>query len=124
MQVEIEENIVLTKAEAYAIRIIKLYRYLQKEKDESIMSKQLLRCGTSVGANLTESNDAISHAEFIAKTQIALKECSESLYWLKLLVSTEYVTQVQYESIASDGKDIQRLLIAILKSAKTKPRDW
>ncbi|MBR4336930.1 MAG: four helix bundle protein [Bacteroidaceae bacterium] len=121
---ENEDNIVLSKAEAYAIRIIKLYRYLQKEKNEKIMSNQLLRCGTSVGANLTESNDSISHAEFIAKTQIALKECSESLYWLKLLVSTEYITQIQYESIFSDGKDIQRLLIAILKSAKTNPRNW
>ena len=119
-----EGNIVLIKAEAYAIRIIRLYRYLQKEKEEQIMSKQLLRCGTSVGANLTESNDSFSHAEFIAKTQIALKECSESLYWLKLLFSTEYITQLQYESIASDGQDIQRLLIAILKSAKSKPRDW
>ena len=118
------ENIVLTKTEAYAIRIIKLYRYLQIEKKEKIMSKQLLRCGTSVGANLTESNDAISHAEFISKTQIALKECSESLYWLKLLVSTDYLTQEQYEAIATDGKDIQHLLIAILKSAKSNPHDW
>lgn len=113
-----EENTVLTKAEDFAIRIINLYRYLRKEKDEMVMSKQLLRCGTSIGANLTESMDSISRAEFISKTQIALKECSETLYWLKLLVSTEFITPVQYDSMSSDGRDIQRLLIAILKSTK------
>ena len=82
------------------------------------MSKQLLRSGTSIGANLTESMDSISRAEFIAKTQIALKECSETLYWLRLLVATNYLNQTQYNSISSDGKDIQYLLIAILKSTK------
>jgi len=115
-----EENVVLVMAEAYAIRVINLYRYLQTEKNEMVMSKQLLRCGTSIGANLTESSDAISHAEFVSKAQIALKECSESLYWLRLLVKTDYITQVQYDSIASDGMDIQHLLIAILKTAKEK----
>jgi four helix bundle protein len=112
------ENVVLAKAEAYAIRIVNLYKYLCKEKNETVMSKQLLRCGTSIGANLTESMDSISRAEFIAKTQIALKECSETLYWLHLLVSTTYITQVQYDSMNTDGRDIQRLLIAILKSTK------
>ena len=115
---EKDENVVLAKAEAYAIRIVNLYKYLCKEKNETVMSKQLLRCGTSIGANLTESMDSISRAEFIAKTQIALKECSETLYWPHLLVSTTYITQVQYDSMNTDGRDIQRLLIAILKSTK------
>ena len=112
------ENVVLERAEAFAIRIIKLYRYLTTEKDERIISKQLLRSGTSIGANLTESMDSISRSEFIAKAQIALKECSETLYWLRLLVATDYLNQTQYESISSDGQDIQRLLIAILKATK------
>ena len=112
-------NIVLSKSVQFALRVVELCRYLQEEKREFIMSSQLLRCGTSVGANLTESNDAISHAEFIAKTQISLKECSETLYWLFLLGESKYITQEQYATMYADGKDIQRILIAILKKAKS-----
>ena len=112
-------NIVLSKSVQFALRVVELCRYLQEEKREFIMSSQLLRCGTSVGANLTESNDAISHAEFIAKTQISLKECSETLYWLFLPGESKYITQEQYATMYADGKDIQRILIAILKKAKS-----
>lgn len=113
-----EDNIVLTKAEAYAIRIIRMCKYLQEEKNEYIMSRQLLKSGTSIGANLTESSESISRPEFIAKTQIALKECSESMYWLRLLVATEYITNDLFQSFTADGKDIYYLLVAILKTAK------
>ena len=87
------------KSKEFAIRIVKLYQYLCEEKKEFILSKQLLRSGTSIGANLAESEYAISRNDFLSKIYIALKETSETLYWLELLKKTDYLTESQYESL-------------------------
>ena len=91
------------KSKSFAIRIVRLYQYLKDEKNEYVLSKQLLRSGTSVGANLSEAKYAISRNDFIEKQYIALKEVSETLYWLELLFKTDYLTQEQYDSIYQDA---------------------
>lgn len=118
------DNVVLRKSMAFAIRIVNLCKHLKRHQDEDVMSHQLLKSGISIGANLTESSDSISHAEFIAKTQISLKECSETIYWLELLVKTDYISQDLYDSLSSDAKEIRRLLVAILRTAKSNPKNW
>ena len=113
-----KENIVFEKSMAFAIRIVKLHKYLMDEKREYIMSKQLLRCGTSIGANLAEADCAVSKPDFLNKSQIAFKECNETRYWLKLLLKTEYVSQTQYDSIIADADELFRLLSSITKTTK------
>ena len=98
------------KSKSFAIRIVRLYQYLKDEKNEYVLSKQLLRSGTSVGANLSEAKYAISRNDFIAKQYIALKEVSETLYWLELLFKTDYLTQEQYDSIYQDAEELRKLL--------------
>ena len=110
-------NIVLEKSKAFAIRIVKLYQYLNVNK-EFVMSKQILRSGTSIGANITEGNYAQSHADFISKMNIALKEATETEYWLELLRNTQYITEQQFTSIHSDCSELIKLLIVIVKTAK------
>ena len=105
------------KSKSFAIRIVRLYQYLKDEKNEYVLSKQLLRSGTSVGANLSEAKYAISRNDFIAKQYIALKEVSETLYWLELLFKTDYLTQEQYDSIYQDAEELRKLL-----SSSTKTR--
>lgn len=112
-----ENNTVLNKSKSFAIRIVKLYQYLFDNK-EFVMSKQILRCGTSIGANITEGNYAQSHADFISKMNIALKEAAETEYWLELLRDTQYITEQQFTSIHSDCSELIKLLISILKTAK------
>ncbi|MBR1383961.1 MAG: four helix bundle protein [Ruminococcus sp.] len=112
-----ENNTVLNKSKTFAIRIVKLYQYLFDNK-EFVMSKQILRCGTSIGANITEGNYAQSHADFISKMNIALKEAAETEYWLELLRDTQYITEQQFTSIHSDCSELIKLLISILKTAK------
>ena len=109
---------VLPKSKAFAIRIVNLYSYLTKIKNEYVMSKQLLRCGTSIGANISEAQYAISKADFIAKMQISLKECAESLYWLDILHETKFLNKEQFDSIYLDCEELKKLLISILKSSK------
>lgn len=106
------------KAKAFAIRIIHLYKFLTDEKHEFILSKQLLRCGTSIGANTHESNNAQSKLDFIHKLSIALKEADETSYWLDLLVETNYIEQDLFESIKKDLKEIIALLTASIKTSK------
>ena len=112
------ENVLLEKSMDFSVRIVRLYKYLRFEKSEYVMSKQLLRSGTSIGANAAEGNDAISKSDFLNKMYIALKECSESLYWIELLHRTEYLTEEQYRSIVSDCKELRRILSSITKSTK------
>ncbi len=88
-----KENIVMQKSKQFALRIIKLYHYLLENKKEYVMSKQILRAGTSIGANLAESECAISKSDFVAKVYIALKECVETQYWLGLLKESDYLTK-------------------------------
>ncbi len=111
-------NIIASKSKAFAIRIIKLYKYLTDEKHEYVMSKQILRSGTSIGANITEAVYAQSKADFINKINIALKESAETVYWLEILYETNYITEHQFENINHDATEILKLLTSILKSSK------
>ena len=111
------ENSVLSKSKAFAVRSIRLYQYLMNEKHEFVLSKQLLRSGTSIGANVREANHSQSKKEFIAKMNIALKEVAESEYWLELLHETDYLTESEFASLISDCSELNRLLIAIIKSS-------
>ena len=112
------ENIIVDKSEDFAVRIVKLYQLLQMERKEFIMSKQLIRCGTSIGANIAEAQEAQNDTDFIAKLYISLKECSETRYWLKLLCRTEYLSENEYSSIQNDASELNALLVSIIKSKK------
>ena len=114
------EQVVQTKSFEFAIRIVNLYRYLRAEKKEFVLSKQLLRSGTSIGANVSEAQQAQSRADFINKISIALKETYESDYWLRLLCATDYLKQREFESIIADCRELEKLMISIIKTAKTK----
>lgn len=111
---------ILDKSLKFAAKIVKLYQYLVNQKKESIISKQLIRSGTSIGANANEAAYGVSRADFIAKMQIALKETAETEYWLRLLVLSGYVEKADGDSIISDCLEIKRILIASLKTAKEK----
>jgi four helix bundle protein len=112
------DNQIVLDSKAFAIRIIKLYKYLSEEKKEFVISKQILRSGTSIGANISESIFAQSRMDFVSKMSIALKEASETKYWLDLLMETEYITKMQYESIADDISKIIGTLVNIVNSTK------
>jgi four helix bundle protein len=112
----IEMNIGLEKSRKFAIRIYKLYKYLCDEKREYVLAKQLLRSGTSIGANLSEAQYSVSKKEFLVKTKISLKECAETEYWLDLLKETNLISADEYNSIINDCKDLLRLLISISKT--------
>ena len=115
-----KENVIKNKSFNFAVRIVKLNKYLWDEKNEYVLSKQLLRSGTSIGANVCESENAQSTDDFIHKLNIALKEANETEYWLKLLIHTEYITKEQYESISKDCKELNRILITIIRTTKEK----
>ena len=102
----------------FAVRITKLCRYLQKEQQEFVITKQLLRSGTSIGANVSEAQQAQSRADFISKLNIALKEACETDYWLRLLQETDYLSAVEFQSIYSDCQELERLLVSIVKTSK------
>ena len=104
----------------FAVRIVNLYKHLTQNKKEKVLSKQLLRSGTSIGANYAEATNAISPAEFVAKISIALKECTESKYWIKLLHETNYLSDNEYESIVKDCDEILALLTTTIKKQKEK----
>ena len=112
------DNLIQEKSFQFAIRIVRLYRHLTKGKREYVLSKQLLRSGTSIGANIAEAQEAQSRADFISKISIALKEATESEYWIKLLYATDYLTQAEYDSILPDCAELAKILTAILKSSK------
>lgn len=109
----------LEKSLHFAARIVKLYRYLISEKKETIIAKQIMRSGTSIGANANEAAYGISPADFIAKLQISLKETAETEYWLRLLILTGYVDKEAGESILKDCLEIKSILISSLKTAKS-----
>ena len=114
-----KDNHIAEKSMAFAVRIVGLYRYLSEKKREVVMSKQILRSGTSIGANIREANSAQSKADFISKMSVALKECDETGYWLDLLKRTQFLTQEEYVSIESDCRELFALLTSILKSARS-----
>ncbi|PZX20122.1 four helix bundle protein [Breznakibacter xylanolyticus] len=113
------ENIVKNKSFAFAVRVVKLYKFLCEEKKEFVLSKQLLRSGTSVGAMVREAEHSESKADFIHKMAIAQKEINETLYWLELLKETEYITHQQFESINKDAIEIIKLITSIIKTTKS-----
>lgn len=112
------ENVVEIKSFQFAIRIVNLYKHLTFEKKEYVMSKQLLRSGTSVGANVAEGERGQTKADFYAKMSIALKESNEAYYWLRLLYATEYLTEKEFVSLETDIKEIIAVLMAICKTTQ------
>ena len=110
-------HICAEKSFEFAVRIVNLYKYLTAEHKEYVLSKQLLRCGTSIGANIAEAQRGQSKADFIAKMSIALKEANETHYWIRLLHRTEYISQVQFGSLEGDILEIISLLMSICKTA-------
>ena len=113
-----EDSILVIKSKAFAIRTIYLYKYLCSDKKEYVLSKQLLRSGTSIGANVREAAFAQSKNDFISKMSIALKEASETHYWLELLNETGYLTDVEGDSLKKDCKEILKILQASVITAK------
>ncbi len=117
-----ETNAIVGKSFAFAVRCVKLRKYLTTEKNEYVMSKQLLRCGTSIGANVKEALRGQSRPDFGTKMNISLKEASESEYWIELLQATEYITIEQGESLLTDCRELIKLLTSIVKTTFTK--EW
>jgi four helix bundle protein len=112
------ENVVQTKSYAFAVRIVKLYQHLINTKKEYMLSKQILRSGTSIGANVEEAIGGQSKADFISKLSIAYKEARETSYWLRLLKDTDYLTPKEFESIYPDVEELCRIIGSIQKSTK------
>lgn len=112
------ENLIESKSMAFAIQIVRLYQDLTAEQREYVLSKQLLRSGTSIGANIREAVQGFSRKDFVYKMNIALKECSETLYWLELLHETDYLSDEAYQRISSEAMDLLKLLTSIVKTAK------
>jgi len=110
-------SITLEKSEKFAIRIYQLYRYLHDEKDEHVLSKNLLKAGTSIGASIAEAQYAVSRNDFVLKAKTSLKECAETEYWLNLLKDVNLITQEEYAGYIVSCKEILRLLIATVKTA-------
>ena len=117
------DNILVNKSFKFAIRIVKLYKYLCDSKKEYTLSKQLLRSGTSIGANINEAQEAQSKNDFISKLSISLKEARESKYWIELLKETDYLSKSEANSIIEDLVEILKLLTSIIKSTKNNIKE-
>ena len=109
------------KSFLFAVRITKLCRYLQEERREYVLSKQLLRAGTSIGANIAEAQQAQSRADFVSKLNIALKEAVETNYWIRLLHASDYLTEPEFISVIADCKELERMLTSIIKTTRNSP---
>lgn len=114
----INENPIRFKSFEFAVRIVNLYKTLTSDRNEFVMSKQLLRSGTSIGANVEEAAASFSKKEFIVKNQISYKEAFETSFWLRLLQRTEYITEKEFQSMMSDNEEIIKILTTILKTSK------
>ena len=110
------ESTVKIKSKRFAVRIINLYECIKESKNEYVLSKQILRSGTSIGANISESECASSQKDFLNKMYIAFKECAETMYWLELLHSTQYITYDEYNSLIKDCDELKRMLSSITKT--------
>ena len=113
-----KEIVIANLSMDFALRIVNLYKYLCNDKQEYVMSKQLLRCGTSIGANIAESEHAQSTADFVSKLSIALKEADETSYWLNLFLKVNYITKEQFNAIDSELQEIIKILVTIIKKSK------
>lgn len=114
------QSVLKDKSKALALRIIRLYTFLSTERKEFVMSKQVLRCGTSIGANITEGIYGQSDADFLSKMSIAQKEANETEYWLELLHESDYITDEQFDSIVADVMEVQKMLASTIKTMKAK----
>lgn len=114
-----KSNAVRDKSFEFAVKVVKLVKSVQDQKKEYLLTKQLLRSGTSIGANIREGINAESKADFIHKLSISQKECSESIYWLELLKETDYITEIQFNSLQTDAVELIKLLTSILKTTKS-----
>lgn len=112
-----EKNNILDKSFEFAVRVVNLYKYMVREQKEYTLSKQLLRCGASIGANVSEAQRGQSKADFSAKMAIALKEANETCYWLKLLYRTEFLNKQQFDSMYADAQELLKILMSICKTA-------
>ncbi len=112
-------SLVYSKAYQFAIRVVNAYKHLTEDKKEFVLSKQLLRSGTSIGANIAEANGAISKADFKAKMSIAYKESLETKYWLSLLKDTGYISEKAFNRIHDDADEISKMLFTIIKNTQT-----
>ena len=112
------ESILIQKTLKFSSKIIKLQQYLSKEKKESIISKQIIRSATSIGANINEANYGSSKADFIAKMHIALKECAETEYWIRLLKESEYINDEMFNTLIKDCLEIKKMLVSTLNTIK------
>lgn len=117
-ELKMKENIIQHKSYAFALRIIKMYKYLSQDKKEFILSKQVLRSGTAIGALVKEAEHAQSKADFINKMNITLKEASETTYWLSLLKDSAYIDENMYQSIFFEAEEIVKILASIVKTSK------
>lgn len=115
-------NVIMVKSMDFAIRIVNLYKYLCSEKQEYVMSKQLLKSGTSIGANVREADEGISRADFLSKIYIALKEARETGYWIELLYRTDYLTLQEYQSVQADCLELVKILATICKTVKGRDK--
>ena len=116
----VQNSILRKKSFAFAIRVVNLYKYLSDGKKEYVLSKQLLRSGTSIGAMVREAQNAESDKDFIHKLAISQKECDESLYWLELLKETDYLTLLEFESISLEGIELIKMLKSSIITSKRK----
>ena len=112
------KHTVSEKSFRFALRVVKLYQYLRENKKEFVLSKQLLRSGTSIGANIAEAEQAQSRLDFISKLSIALKEAAETDYWIRLLYGADYLSDSEYSSILADCKELEKMLTAIIKTTR------
>ena len=115
-----EENIIATKSYAFAVRCVNLYKYLCDVKNDYTIGRQLMRSGTSIGANVKEGIRGQTKPDFVSKMSIALKEASETEYWLELLYKTDYLEEKQYNSINSDCEELIKILVSIVKTCKSE----
>lgn len=116
-----KSNVIVEKSKAFALRVIKMYKYLVDTKNEFVMAKQVLRSGTSIGANIREAQRGQSKPDFYAKLNIALKEAEETAYWLELLHESGFVSLDLFESIYADCQEVIRVLVSITATQRSKP---
>ena len=114
----VDDNPIQVKSYAFAVRVVRLYQYLSKDKREFTLSRQLLRSGTSIGANVEEGMGGQSRADFFSKLAIAYKEARETAYWLRLLKDTDYLSETEFDSIYPEALELCRLLGAVQRTAK------
>ncbi len=122
IEISMRDSIIKTKSYKFAVRIVKLYKHFKENLNEHTLSKQLLRSGTSIAANTSEALDAQSDMDFIHKFSIAQKECSESIFWIKLLYDTEFINKAQFESLYDECNQLHKIITSIILTKKQNTR--